>query len=444
MNPRQHSHPQLVPEGPIGFSTTLLRSHEAFPSCSFLPHTSPSLSASSASEKVITLPHPLQCLQGNPVPAFLSKTFDLVDDPSLDPIISWASAGVSFVVWDPTLFAIHVLPRNFKHNNFSTFVRQLNTYGFRKIDSDKWEFFNEAFQRGKRNLLKNIQRRRHPHREAGKAGLEFEIERLGRERSVLMQEVVELRQQQRTTLHRARQVNQRLQSAELIHKQMFSFLARLLENPAFLTCLQHEKEQRDEEVESPKVRRSFVKQHQAQTGISDFLKEGQIVSYQPDWRDATISSKIPEMCSNYLSQALAEEWSEGAENLVSYSDTIGLKSSSFGLEDTLLKGKNVMNSNQDLLAEKIDSFPEGLTNEAGFAEFSPLVGTESIIKPENKSFHFSGSRDGPWGNGIKHEGQEFRFTSGMSDMWNICSLWATQSFRTEDPALDEGESLAGQ
>jgi len=259
-----------------------------------------------------------------------------------------------------------------------------------------------------------------------------------------MQEVVELRQQQRTTLHRARQVNQRLQSAELIHKQMFSFLARLLENPAFLTCLQHEKEQRDEEVESPKVRRSFVKQHQAQTGISDFLKEGQIVSYQPDWRDATISSKIPEMCSNYLSQALAEEWSEGAENLVSYSDTIGLKSSSFGLEDTLLKGKNVMNSNQDLLAEKIDSFPEGLTNEAGFAEFSPLVGTESIIKPENKSFHFSGSRDGPWGNGIKHEGQEFRFTSGMSDMWNICSLWATQSFRTEDPALDEGESLAGQ
>jgi len=128
MNPRQHSHPQLVPEGPIGFSTTLLRSHEAFPSCSFLPHTSPSLSASSASEKVITLPHPLQCLQGNPVPAFLSKTFDLVDDPSLDPIISWASAGVSFVVWDPTLFAIHVLPRNFKHNNFSTFVRQLNTY----------------------------------------------------------------------------------------------------------------------------------------------------------------------------------------------------------------------------------------------------------------------------------------------------------------------------
>lgn len=158
MNPRQQSHPQLVPEGPIAFSTTLLRSHEAFPSCSFPRHISASLpppditlsaslpssssqphsstpspssklpSSTAEFEKVITLPHPLECLQGNPVPAFLSKTFDLVDDPSLDPIISWSSAGVSFVVWDPTLFAIHVLPRNFKHNNFSSFVRQLNTY----------------------------------------------------------------------------------------------------------------------------------------------------------------------------------------------------------------------------------------------------------------------------------------------------------------------------
>ncbi|BAT85820.1 hypothetical protein LR48_Vigan03g238000 [Vigna angularis] len=493
MNPRQQSHPQLVPEAPIGFSTTLLRSPEAFPSCSFPRYTSASLpppdialsaslpssssqpqsstpspsskfpSSTSEFEKVITLPHPLESLQGNPVPAFLSKTFDLVDDPSLDPIISWSSAGVSFVVWDPTLFAIHVLPRNFKHNNFSSFVRQLNTYGFRKIDSDKWEFYNEAFQRGKRYLLKNIQRRRNPHphqvgrhivhwSDAGKAGLEFDIERLGKERSVLMQEVVELRQQQRTTLHRARQVNQRLQSAEVIHKQMLSFLARLLENPALLTCLQHEKEQRD--VESPKVRRRFVKQHQERTGISDFLKEGQIVSYQPDWRNVTISSKIPEMCptslggcSNYLSHDLAKELSEGAENLVSdglaplhevmpTSDTIGLKSSSFGLEDTLLKGKTVMSSNQeDLLAEEIVSFPEDLTNEAGFPEFSPLVETESIIKPEDKwntSFHFSGAPPA-----TNHEGQEFRFISGMSDIWDTCSLWATQSFRTDDPALDE-------
>lgn len=74
------------------------------------------------------MPRPLACLQENPVPPFLSKTYDLVDDRMLDPIISWGSIGESFVVWDPEEFARLVLPRNFKHNNFSSFVRQLNTY----------------------------------------------------------------------------------------------------------------------------------------------------------------------------------------------------------------------------------------------------------------------------------------------------------------------------
>ncbi|KAE8670987.1 Kinase family protein isoform 1 [Hibiscus syriacus] len=65
---------------------------------------------------------------GNTVPPFLSKTFDVVDDPSTNSVVSWSSSNNSFVVWKVPEFARDLLPKYFKHNNFSSFVRQLNTY----------------------------------------------------------------------------------------------------------------------------------------------------------------------------------------------------------------------------------------------------------------------------------------------------------------------------
>lgn len=59
---------------------------------------------------------------------FLTKTFNLVEEPSINDVISWNEDGSSFVVWNPTDFAKDLLPKHFKHSNFSSFVRQLNTY----------------------------------------------------------------------------------------------------------------------------------------------------------------------------------------------------------------------------------------------------------------------------------------------------------------------------
>ncbi|KAI3991119.1 hypothetical protein MKX01_022340 [Papaver californicum] len=95
------------------------------------------------------------------VPApFLTKTYELVDDPSTDHVISWAEDNTTFVVWRPPEFARDLLPNFFKHNNFSSFVRQLNTYGFRKIVPDRWEFGNEFFRKGEKHLLCEIHRRK--------------------------------------------------------------------------------------------------------------------------------------------------------------------------------------------------------------------------------------------------------------------------------------------
>jgi heat shock transcription factor len=147
-----------------------------------------------------TPPSPLAAAAGGetsrsiPTP-FLTKTFKIVDDHTIDDVISWNEDGSSFVVWNPTLFSRDLLPKFFKHNNFSSFVRQLNTYvcfifskfllgkknlveirqsfnfifnssfgfflqGFRKVVPDRWEFSNECFRKGEKNLLCEIQRRK--------------------------------------------------------------------------------------------------------------------------------------------------------------------------------------------------------------------------------------------------------------------------------------------
>lgn len=62
------------------------------------------------------------------VPPFLSKVYELVNDPNTDAIISWSTGGTRFTVWDHHLFSKQILPRYFRHDVFSSFVYQLNNY----------------------------------------------------------------------------------------------------------------------------------------------------------------------------------------------------------------------------------------------------------------------------------------------------------------------------
>ncbi|CDZ96802.1 Heat shock transcription factor [Phaffia rhodozyma] len=71
------------------------------------------------------------------VPAFLHKLSRMVDDPELDPYIHWSEDGESFVVPNSETFSKEVLPKFFKHQNFNSFVRQLNMYRFNKVMDDR-------------------------------------------------------------------------------------------------------------------------------------------------------------------------------------------------------------------------------------------------------------------------------------------------------------------
>ncbi|KVH88135.1 Heat shock factor (HSF)-type, DNA-binding [Cynara cardunculus var. scolymus] len=210
----------------------------------FVSSTNTAATAGSSSSS--SSPRPREGLHEVGPPPFLTKTYDMVEDPSTDSVVSWSRGRNSFVVWDSYKFSTTLLPRYFKHGNFSSFIRQLNTYGFRKVDPDRWEFANEGFLGGQRHLLKTIRRRRNIAQstqqkqeygvciEVGQYGMEEELEALKRDRSLLMAEIVRLRQLQQHSIDQLIAMENRLRTTERKQQNMMGFLAKAFSNPEFL------------------------------------------------------------------------------------------------------------------------------------------------------------------------------------------------------------------
>ncbi|EOA18553.1 hypothetical protein CARUB_v10007111mg [Capsella rubella] len=90
---------------------------------------------------------------------FPTKIYEMVDDPSSDGIISWSESGKSFIIWNPQEFYKDLLRRFTIPLPIFIFFCKLESFGFRKINPDMWEFANDNFVQNQPQLIENIIRK---------------------------------------------------------------------------------------------------------------------------------------------------------------------------------------------------------------------------------------------------------------------------------------------
>lgn len=108
---------------------------------------------------------------------FIYKLYDMLHDTTISHLIYWSSTFDSFFILPGEEFS-KALALYFKHTNIASFIRQLNMYGFHKVNdnfneekSNKWEFKHSLnqFKKNDLELLKLIKRRSsknlHSHKE---------------------------------------------------------------------------------------------------------------------------------------------------------------------------------------------------------------------------------------------------------------------------------------
>ncbi|KAJ7576817.1 hypothetical protein C8J56DRAFT_836719 [Mycena floridula] len=138
---------------------------------SFLTLTGTSLADNGKVSQLVQNTGPSSADNGK-VAQFVQKLYKIVDDSATNDVICWSTSGNSLIILDHDKLAKEQLGAWFKHNNFTSFVRQLNMYGFHKVPqlqqgvmrpsdsaSEVYEFTHDLFRRGHPELLSGIKKK---------------------------------------------------------------------------------------------------------------------------------------------------------------------------------------------------------------------------------------------------------------------------------------------
>ena len=93
---------------------------------------------------------------------FLLQLYQILEEDKYKDIIHWGDNGKYFLIENVHDFTEKILPKYYNHNNYSSFVRQLNMYDFhkKKTNSDTQSFQHNKFIKGQKELINTIKRKR--------------------------------------------------------------------------------------------------------------------------------------------------------------------------------------------------------------------------------------------------------------------------------------------
>lgn len=110
---------------------------------------------------------PMQSSNSFQFPWKLHDMLEQSEQDGLQAIVAWqgegAAYGTSFKVFKPQIFVGKLMPRYFKQTKYKSFQRQLNLYGFTRINEgpEKGGYRHKYFLKGNKALCQYISRQSH-------------------------------------------------------------------------------------------------------------------------------------------------------------------------------------------------------------------------------------------------------------------------------------------
>jgi len=97
---------------------------------------------------------------GKKEPTFIAKLHSILSNPAFEDIVSWLPHGRAWRVHQRRAFEEQVIPLYFRHGKYSSFMRQVNGWGFQRINQgpDYGGYYHELFLRGMPHLAMEMRR----------------------------------------------------------------------------------------------------------------------------------------------------------------------------------------------------------------------------------------------------------------------------------------------